>query len=281
MSCTCRTLVRPQQPSFQQRSYPVNTWHHDVGWFRTGRQDSLLANIAPLGEVIVSFPAVGVHNRARLNGSPHELYQAFRGNVWNVSQSNSSEPIRCVDLHGDRYDGLLLGLSATCTFFKTSDIGLIDLHKTVEFFATRPNHRPSHLVEPRPCRLIAAKPQDPLKSQRTGTKLLISYMPHRTEPQTKGFRGPLKNCTGGWRSLTLTSRTPKLASTCRPRLLSATPGASKPITPSQTTQVLETCLFGREPLLKLNQRAGVINTWHRMPTFCSHPPNITLRERSG
>src|SRR5512139_102310 len=197
MSCTCRALVRPQQPSFQQRSYPVNAWHQDVGWLWTGRQNGLLANIAPLGEIIVSFPAVGVHNRAWLNGPPHELDEAFCADIRDASKSNSPEPHRYVDLHSDDYNGFLLGMPAVGTFLQATDIDLIDLHKTIEPLPTRPNHRPSHLVEPGPCRLIAAKPQNPLKPQRTAAKLLVGYMPHRTEPQTKGLCGPLENCTRG------------------------------------------------------------------------------------
>ena len=232
MPCTCRALVRPQQPSFQQRSYPVNTWHHDVGWFWTGRQNGLLANIAPLGEIIVSFPAVGVHNRAWLNGPPHKLHEAFCADIWDASESNSPEPHRCVDLHSDDDDGFLLSMPAVGTLLQATDIGLIHLHQTAEPLATRPNHRPSHLVEPRPCRLIAAKPQNSLKSQRTATKLLGGYVPHRTEPQTKGLRGPLENCTGCRRSLALTCCTPKLAPASGPCLLPAAPRASKPITPT-------------------------------------------------
>ncbi len=93
MSCTRRALVRPQQPSFQQRSYPVDTWHHDLGWFWTGRQDGILTNIAPIGEIIVPFPVVGVHKRAWLNAPPHELHEAFRADIGDASESNSPDPI--------------------------------------------------------------------------------------------------------------------------------------------------------------------------------------------
>jgi hypothetical protein len=185
--------MHPQQPSFQQRSYPMDTWHHDVGWFWTGRKDGFLVDIAPIGEIILPFPAVGVQNRAWLNGSPHELLEAFRADIGDASESHSHEPHQHVDLHGDDYDGFLFGMPAVCTFLQTANIRLIHLHKTAQSFATGPNQRPSHLVEPCPCRLIAAKPLDPLKPQRTATKLLVAYVPHRTELQTKGSRGPLKN----------------------------------------------------------------------------------------
>lgn len=281
MPCTSRALVRPQQPSFQQRCYPVYAWHHDVRWLWTGRQDGLLPNVAPLGEIIVTFPTVSVHNRAWLNGIPHELHEASRADIGDASQSNSPEPLRRMDLHGDDNDGLLLSMPTVYALLKAADVGFIDLHETAELRSSRPYHSPSYLVEPRPCRLIAAKPQDSLKSQCTGAKLLVGYVPHRTEPQTKGLRGPLENCTGCRGSLTLTCCTPKLASASRPCLLPAAPRTSKPITPSQTTQVLETCLLGREPLLKLNERARVIDAWHRMPTFFLHTARIPLRETSG
>jgi hypothetical protein len=281
MPCTCRTLMRPQQPSFQQRCYPVNAWHHDVGWLWTGRQDGLLANVAPLGEIIVSFPAIGVYNRAWLNGLPHKRHEAFRANIGYASKPDPAEPHRQVDLHGDYYDGLFLGMSAVYAFLQAADIGLIHLHETAEFLATRTNHRTSHLVKPRPCCLIAAKPQDPLKSQRTGPKLLVGYVPHRMEPQTKGLRGPLENRAGSRRGLVLTCCTPKLAPLSGPCFLPAALRASKSITPSQTTKVLNTGLLGRKPLLKLNQCARVIDARYRMANFFLHTASIPLRETSG
>ena len=121
MLCTYRTLVCPQQPSFQQCSYPVDAWHHDVGWLWAGRQNRLLANIAPLGEIIVSFPAIGVYNRAWLNGPPHKRDKAFRADIGNASKPDSAKPLwhrtsgwLCATSHETKGEGASLSPEKSC-----------------------------------------------------------------------------------------------------------------------------------------------------------------------
>ena len=127
-----RTLVCPQQPSFQQRCYPVDAWHYHMGGLWKGREDGLLADISPLGEFVVSLPAIGVHDRAWLNGTAYERHKATRANIGNPSQPNSSESLRQADLDGNHNDGLLLSLPATLPLLKTTDVGLIDFHEAAE-----------------------------------------------------------------------------------------------------------------------------------------------------
>ena len=53
---------------------------------------------------------------------------------------------------------------------------------------TWPDHRPSQLVQPGPCRLIAPQPQDALQSQNAGAVLLAGYEPDGQKPGPQ--RGP-------------------------------------------------------------------------------------------
>jgi hypothetical protein len=226
-----RALVRSRQPTFQQGCYPMNGWHHDMGGVWTGREDSRLPAISELGELIVSPPAVGVHDGAQLDRSSDERPEALPADIGNAAQPNPPEASGHGNLHGDHHDGLPLRLPAVYPCLKATDVGFYEAAEPLPRWS---NHGASHLVEPRPRGLIAAKPQDTLKPQRAGTELLVGHMPHRQEPQPAGCLGTLENRAGRRRSLALTSCAPRLTSASRPSLLAPTCGTAEPIAPSQT-----------------------------------------------
>ena len=179
-----RTLVCHQQPSFQQRCYPVDAWHYHMGGLWKGREDGLLKNISTQKEYVVSLQTINMQQRAWLNGPTVERIEAMHAAMGTCSSLIVELYNKPLATATQRF--LLLILPSTYPLLKTTDVCLIDLHEAAEPRAPWPDHGASYLVDPRPRRLIATKTQNPLKPQRTGAKLLVGDVPHRHLPQPKG-----------------------------------------------------------------------------------------------
>jgi len=121
-----------------------------------------------------------------------------------------------------------------------------------------PDHRPPQLVQPAPCRLVAAQSQHPLDAQRTDAVLLAGHIPDRPEPQRQRQAAALEDRAGRHRRLMPTAGTQPQPPAGRPRLAAAAAGTDKAVGPAKREQILSTRLLAGEAFLQFHQRARIL-----------------------
>jgi len=252
---TDRPLMGPQQPSFQEAGYAVAGWQQ-VPPYLARRADHSMS-IPPRLQVIVSAPAIGSDLGARHDQGLQGRDQRSPRCVVDMGQADSPNFPSWQELDRQQHQGLSLGSPTPLARFLSSQITLIDFYKAFQSVPPRSNHRPTQLVHPGPCRLVAAQSQLPLDGQRTDPILLARDMPHGAKPQRQGKAASLKDSSNHHRDLASALST-KPQSTAHPPCLGApTSRAPETLRPSQLLQVLPTSLIGRKLLLKLHQRMRV------------------------
>jgi hypothetical protein len=109
-------------------------------------------------------------------------------------------------------------------------------------------------VQPRPCRLVAAKPQESSQTFGTASRFLGAYPPHGSEPHLKRFSSSFHDCSGRQRRLVTTPSTYKEVPIIEPSFGHTAFRAPKTLRPSNLHQILPACLLVGEESLELVQR---------------------------
>lgn len=143
-------------------------------------------------QAVIPFPTISNNCAARLNRLDDEGTETYRGGVRNSEHANSSDGFPFI-FRSNGNQSFFEGLSASNTFFKTSQICFINLDATSQSVAAGPNHGPSDFMKPCPCCLITAKPKDPFESKSTCTVFLGDAPPYSSEPDDQGFSSTLEN----------------------------------------------------------------------------------------
>jgi hypothetical protein len=105
--------------------------------------------------------------------------------------------------------------------------------------------------------------------------LLARHEPHRQEPSSKRFVRPVEQGSSDSRCLMAADTTKKEAAPAGPRIASlSTARAEESTWPPEASYVVQACLFGSEPGIKLLERARVIDTSHRSPIL-AHTEHTT------
>ena len=112
-------------------------------------------------------------------------------------------------------------------FLFTTDIRFVNFNNAAELVSTWANHRPSQLMQPCPCRSVAAEPECVLEIRGTGAVPLGHDRPHHLEPETQRLMGVLENCPRRNRRLAATGRALEKFSRMKPSLLGAATGADE------------------------------------------------------
>ena len=208
-------------------------------------------------EVVVSAPSVGSNYAARFHGFLNGGVQTCARSVPYSSKSNSSDAFA---VHLCRYEHQCLALGSTPAFsrFFSTDVGFIHFHHTRKPISSSSDHGPAQLMQPCPRRLIATKPQYPLKSLRTGTVFLAGHPPDRPKPHRERRARSRKYRPRLDRQLVLAPRTGRQTPLRSPGFRTATAWTHKPIGPAQLKNVTSTGLFCRKVALQLCQGFRVL-----------------------
>src|SRR6516162_4829575 len=134
-----RALVSSQKPSFHQRGDTVDARHQFVGPVTTAFYVADPVSVSLFLHALVSQPAVGVDHRTLDDRLLDEGRQAWRRDIGNSSEPNTSDPI--ADLFS-RYghNGLLLGLPTARALLGATHVGLVNLDRTFETIPPGTNH---------------------------------------------------------------------------------------------------------------------------------------------
>src|SRR5947207_8256181 len=254
-----RTLMRPEQPTFEQRDDPVPTRQLGDGQLSiASHQDSLMA-IAIRFQPIVPMPAVREYDAGGFDRVLNEGSETGGGRVGNTAHPHPSNatPNRLRGHNNQRLGRRRPSLGAPDPTDKT----FVDLHLAGQPIPSRSDHRAPELVQPGPSGPIAAQAQDLLQSQGAGAGLGTAHTPHRAKPGRQRRRRILKHGAGGDRRLSSTPGALPEHGPNGPRDGTAAAGATKPIGPSQLDQIRMTRLLGREACFELGDRSRVI--FHR------------------
>src|SRR5665213_1580903 len=196
-----RTLVRAEHPALHERGDEVDVRKRDVRWVAGGRDIVDDVGEAVAADIEVALPTVGADLAAAGDMVEHELGERVLGDVGDPSDP---DPLRCsVALNRDDDDRLARELPAAdpAATAASTDIAFIDLNDAREQLTAREDHRASELVQPRPRRLIAPQPEDPLQAQRGNALLLVHDIPDRREPAHQRRASPGEDRPGRDRAL--------------------------------------------------------------------------------
>ncbi len=165
-------LVGADNPTLEQADNQVNVGQGDV-WVATGPDADRLVVIAGCCKPHVAAPGVGEDGGARLDRLLDEGNESRCGHIGDATHPHSTESA-ALSLGSDHHDRLIPGMAATDpTLFHAAYIGLIDLNFPAQVISARPDHGSAQLVQPDPCRLVAAQAEHSLKPERADPVLLI------------------------------------------------------------------------------------------------------------
>src|SRR3990172_694201 len=267
-------LVSADQPSLEEGGDEADARHDFVSRVGAATDHGDLMLVPGRRHSGITFPSMGVNRRPGFYGTLDEGKEAVRRDIPDALKADSAKPT-AVLLGCHRDDRLVLGVPASLALFRAANIGFVNLDGTEKQMPTRPDHRTAQLVQPRPRRLIAAKPQFPLEPERTDPVLLAGDEPHRQKPHPQWLAGAFEDRPGRQRCLLAAGPAPQPPSRHHPWFpRHPAMRAGEPCRPSQTTDVVLAGFVVAEPLVKSLKRLRVIDSRHRMSDIC-HPPSIS------
>ena len=257
------SLMSTQYPTFQKRNYAMYTRQKMGSRNRGTLNYSYFMRVSLCFQSSIAFPAIRNNNAPRLNRPKNERVETFFGSIRNSKHAN---PSYCfpVFLRGNHNQRFFKCLSASYTFFKTTQISFINLYSSRQEISTRPDHGSSDLMEPSPCGFITSKAQNALKSECTCPVFLGNDPPNGPKPNGQRFAGTFKDGSGNYRCLVSTIGTLVQRFSNWPRFFSTATRTVESIWPAQTKQILKACIFIREASLKFIECARIV---FHIPTY--------------
>jgi len=255
MLMTNRTLMRSQQPSFQETGYAVACRQQvfsDLGGATNHR-----VSIPPRHQSIVPVPSISFDFTPRSHHGFKRWDQRLPRGVGDMTHADPSDLVARLKLDRQQHQCLPLRSSAPFAGLFPTHIALVGLHNTVQTISSRTNHCPPQLMQPCPCCLVATQPQKSLNRQGACPVLLVGDMPHRAKPQRQRQSAALKDRSHRHRRLSPTSPAEPQPTGHPPCFRVATARTSEAVRPAQRLQVQPTSLLRRKLMLKLHQRPRI------------------------
>lgn len=256
--------MRFQQPALQRRGDTMDPWQQRRGILCAALHNVPRVAIAVPGGRTIGLQPIAHHHAALLNGLPDEGGQALARPIDNPLHANASDPV-AANFSGHGHQGLVADVPAPSALFDPADKRLINL--TGERFPGWPNHRPPQFVQPRPCRLVAANPQQVVEAARTRPILLSNYSPHRLGPESDRFPRVLKDGAGGDRHRGFACATPKEFLRREPRPGAPAGWASEALGPLHLHQISPTGLLCGELVIEFGFRTRGVLYGFQLPSM--------------
>ena len=256
MFMTDSTLVGAQEPAFKKRHGKMSKLQwlvSNTGFFTfynafVSRGVQFAVATPPVCSNCASFPDRGFHKGG----------QAFCGSVGYDCHTDASNPFLSFIFHSNYDQGFSFCPSPPFSCFFSANIRFINFNDTSKPISPRPNHSGSHLVQPRPSRLITAQTQDSFQSQCTSAVLLSCEPPDCSKPHRQRFVRILKDCPRYYRRLVATFRALIKHSSNRISFLTSTARATKSIWPSNLKKVITAGSIRRKRGLEFLKVLGIL-----------------------
>ena len=182
----------------------------------------------------------------------------FGGSVGYDCHPDASNPFLSFIFYSNYDQDFSFCTSAPFLCFLSANIRFINFNNTSKPISSRLNHGGSHLMQPRPSRLITAQAQDSFQTQCTSAVLLSSDPPDRSKPHRQGFMRILKDCPRYYRRLVATFRALIKHSSNRISFFTSTASATKSIWPSNLTKIITAGSVGRKRGLEFLKILGIL-----------------------
>ena len=257
MFMTDGALVGAQEPAFEERHSKMSKFQgfvSNIGIF------TLYNVLVSRGlQFTIPTPPICANRTSFLYRCFDKWCQAFCGSVGHDRHPDASNPLLGLVFHSNGDQGFPFSPSAPFPRFFPADIRLINFNNTGKSLSSRPNHGGSHLVQPRPSRLITTQTKNSFQSQGTGTGFLSGNPPDRSEPNCQGFVSVLKDCPCYHRRLIATFRA--LIEQRPNRISSLTPTACTPksVWPSNLTKIIAAGCVCRKRGLEFLKVLGIFH----------------------
>ena len=230
---------------------------------------------------VVTRPTIGTNNGARDDRVADEWRQAGSRYVRYTAKPDSTESLWRMDFYSDGNDCLLVSFTPVYASFLAANIRLIHFNGTVKAISPGPDHGSPHLVQPRPCRLVASEPDGTLETKCVPSILLAGYVPHRLEPSTERLPCTFENGSRSHGRLTTTRGAEHLFSCCHPGMVAPAGRAIESIGPAESFKIGQTSGFRGKPLVEFLERPWVVHAAHRVGSYFVHHYILYQLERNG
>lgn len=213
--------------------------------------------VAKPGHGPVSGPSVGSDHGPRFNRLLDCLVQLDGASILDLPQANTADAVVLL-LCRDEDQRLVSRPAAPLTGFRAAEEGLIHFEDAVEPILVRSHHRPAELVEPIPCRLVAAQPEGTLDAGRARSVLLRGDHPHDLEPLLERLVGVLEEGARRQADVMLVRLAEEDATTGGPELVSAADGTGESVGPADAKEVFPAPRLSPEPVIELGQSFRIL-----------------------
>jgi hypothetical protein len=182
------SLMKAQQPSFQQEDYPGHTRKETLP-FPLSALHLLVMHIVYQREVRLEF--VCAYGATWLNRVGNETVKTFLVQVRNVPNPITADAVFSF-LSGNDDSCLVFRQPSHKIFLPTAPVRFIHLKCSPQAIPTRTNHYPSQFVEPFPRCHIAPESKCVLKTHRAGISFQACNIPDSPKIYSQRFQCVLK-----------------------------------------------------------------------------------------
>jgi len=237
----------------------MNTRHNHMTRISTCRNVSHNMIVAQFLDTFISVPTISPDFSPHFHVTHNKIVKACRCHIRNNGHSYST---RATPPDFCRYGNNRLSLSTSTTDFRpaASNICFINFNSSGQLTSSRTNHCTAQFMEPNPCCIIAAKPENSFQSESVCSMLLARHKPHSKKPRSQRFMSLVKQRSRSYRCLPFTfSAEEETASHHRGcfRSISAT-GAAETFWPPKLGNVVEASVFATKPFIKLLECSRII-----------------------
>lgn len=253
----CSTLMSTKHPTLQKRYYPMDSGQ-EFGRRNTGSSYyTHFVDIPYTSQACISLPPIRMNSATRFYRLQHERVNAFSRGVGDPKHTNSANPSPIFFCRNDN-QSFFKCLSASDSFFKTTQVSLVDFYSPRQTLPARPHHSPSDFMQPRPCRFVASYTKDSLKSQSTSTILLSNHPPDGPKPHYQRFPCTFKNCSSSYGCLISATDAFIKRFSYWPTFGLITTRATKSVWPTQLKKIVPASFLRGKACLKFGNCSGIV-----------------------
>lgn len=252
-------LVRPHQPTLNQRGNAVYAGQNFVGFFAGALDGRALVDVFVFGGTRIGCKSVGVDGRARFDVLLNKSLEHFGFGVRDNLQTATAKPLGGEQFNCDRHQHLASSAAPALAVPHASEYGLIHFDAPGQrIVAGMADCAPEPVQHCPSCR-VGTKPKNSM--QRFGGNAIFSggQMPSGGKPDRQRCSGVVKDRAGCGGDTTGTRFAPPSSAFHAPRRGASAILANKSVWPSNPIKVVKAGIVIWKPRQKLGVVARVID----------------------
>lgn len=255
------------KPSFKVTCYPMNPGENLSSSF-SGFLNFRLVPVSVSLEPKITIPAIGIDLASGNNVPANKLMKGILRHIRDYPQTDSSCMVSPV-FNSNHHRNFHIRSSSTFSFTGSSDVSIINFHSPGKRFSHWINHCSTQTSAQIQGCSVRTDTQLSLKLQSGNTGRQGTHKISSPKPVTNRKMTVLNNGSCSYPYILFTFTATESTQSNIPCSVMSAPGTFKPIRPSHTYQIGNTCLFGRKPALEFAKRAWKLGVTLGC-AFCSH-----------